>query len=221
MRGGQGGEVRLKLLLTMSLLAVSPPYDIRPVPARSWAEALGVDDPERNGARRVNDAIDWLAEHKLIVSERRRGTPGAVRLLSQSGDGGPYTRPITSGRYVRLPLGLWDQGWIVRLSGAALTMLIVLLDMQGGRAQPQWISPTQVRNRYDLSPDTWSKGVRELQAHGLVSVSKRSQGDIFDYRRLRNAYWVNEEKLQGAEPASNRTTRRRRPAATRRTQARG
>src|SRR5215218_496398 len=33
MRGGQGGEVRLKLYLTMSLLAVSPPYDIKPVPA--------------------------------------------------------------------------------------------------------------------------------------------------------------------------------------------
>src|SRR6266849_395513 len=50
LRGGQGGEVRLKLYLTMSLLAVSAPYDIKPIPARSWAEALGLDDPERNGA---------------------------------------------------------------------------------------------------------------------------------------------------------------------------
>lgn len=103
----------------------------------------------------------------------------------------------------------------------ALTMLIVLLDMQGGRAQPQWVSPTQARNRYDLSPDTWSKGIRELQARGLVSVSKRSQGDIFDYRRLRNAYWVNEEQFQGAEPTSNRTKRGRRLTAARRTHARG
>jgi len=209
LRGGQGGEVRLKLYLTMSLLAVSPPFDIGPVPARSWAEALGLDDPARNGARRVSDAIDWLAGHKFLVAERRQGTPGSVRLLSQDGLGGLYKRPTPGGRYVRLPLGLWDEGWIVRLSGTALALLIVLLDLQGGRAQPQWISPGPARRRYDLSPDTWTKGLKELKALDLVSVSKRTQGDIFDYRRMRNAYWVDEEKLRGADTRSSRPRRRR------------
>jgi hypothetical protein len=209
LRGGQGGEVRLKLYLTMSLLAVSPPYDIRPVPARSWAAALGLDDPGRNGARRVSDAIDWLAEHKFLVAERRQGTPGPVRLLSQDGSGSLYKRPTPGRRYVRLPLGLWEQGWIVRLSGTALALLIVLLDLQGGRAQPQWISPEPARHRYDLSPDTWTKGLRELRALDLVSVSRRSQGDIFDYQRMRNTYWVQEDKLQGSGTPSRRPGRTR------------
>jgi hypothetical protein len=210
MRGGQGGEVRLKLYLTMSLLAVRAPFDIPAAPARSWAEALGLDDSERNGARRVSDAIDWLAGYKLIVAEQRQGTPGAVRLLSQDGLGDPYVRPTPVGRYVRLGLGLWYDGWIVRLSGTGLALLIVLLDLQGGRAQPQWISPAQARRRYDLSPDTWTKGLKELQELELVTVSRRIQGDFFDYRRMRNAYWVDEHKLRGPEDALGSRPGRRR-----------
>lgn len=207
MRGGQGGEVRLKLYLTMSLLAVSPPYDIKPVPARAWAEMLALPDPERRGARRVNDALEWLAEHSFVVSERRQGTPGAVRLLSQAGTGDPYTRPAGAARYVRLPLGLWEQGWIARLSGAALGLLVILLDMQGGRARPSWISPTKARERYDLAPDTWTKGVRELMELDLVLVSKIPQGDVFDYRRMRNSYWANEEMLHFEATSGRRRTR--------------
>jgi hypothetical protein len=201
MRGGQGGEVRLKLYLTMSLLAVRAPFDLPAIPARSWAEALDLPDPERNGARRVSDAIDWLAENKLIVAERRQGAPSPIRLLSQDGLGKPYVRPTPAGRYVRLGLGLWYHGWIVRLSGTALAILAVLLDLQGGRAQPQWISPTQARRRYDLSPDTWTKGLKELEGLGLVTVTRKAQGDFFDYRRMRNAYWVNEHELGAPEQA--------------------
>lgn len=212
LRGGQGGEVRLKLYLTMAMLAVSPPFDIRePVPARSWAAALGLDDPAHNGARRIGDAINWLAKHKFLVTERRQGTPGSVRLLSQDLSGSTYKRPTPANRYVQLPLGLWDQGWIVRLSGTALAMLIVLLDLQGGRAQPQWISPSQARSRYDLSPDTWTKGLKELKALDLVTVSRRTQGDIFDYQRMRNAYWVREDMLHS--PESHPTGRARRRSA--------
>lgn len=213
-RGGQGGEVRLKLYLTMSLLAVRAPYDIPAAPARSWAQALDLDDPDHNGARRVSDAIDWLAENKFLIAERRQGTPGPVRLLSQDGLGNPYTRPTPAGRYVRLGLGLWHDGWIDRLSGTALALLIVLLDLQGGRAQPQWISPDPARRRYDLSPDTWTKGLKELKELELVTVTRRMQGDFFDQRRMRNAYWVEEHKLRGPEATPGRRPRRRR-ASTR------
>jgi hypothetical protein len=34
-----------------------------------------------------------------------------------------------------------------------------------------------------------------------VLVAKRSQGDIWDYRRMRNVYSVREEMLQSSEPA--------------------
>jgi hypothetical protein len=196
MRGGRGGEVRLKLYLCLVLLAVSPPYDIeQAIPARSWAEALDLSDPDRNGARRINDALGWLADRKLIVSERRRGTPGPLRLLDQSGDGSSYSRPSPTERYVRLPLGLWQQGWIVSLSGAGLSILIILLDMQGGRSGPQWTSPSQAKARYGLSADTWTKGTRELAGLGVVTILRRPQGDIFDFRRLRNAYRVDESML--------------------------
>ena len=197
-RGGRGGEVRLKLYLTMAMLAVSPPFDIQgAIPARSWAETLDLSDPDHLGARRVSDALRWLADHHFIVSERARGAPGPVRLLSQAGTGGPYVRPSGGeGRYVRLPLGLWRNGWIVVLSGAALAILIILLDLQGGRSSRQWVSPRQARIRYDLSPETWTKGVRELTEHGLVTVKRIPQGEIFDYRRMRNAYWVLESRLE-------------------------
>jgi hypothetical protein len=214
LRGGRSGEVRLKLYLTMSLLAVSPPYDIgTPVPGRAWAEMLDLPDPGRNGARRVNDAIDWLAEHKLIVSERRRGAPGAVRLLSQSGNGGPYSRPTPAEGYVRLPLGVWQHGWIVRLSGTALALLVVLLDMQQGRSKAPWISPGMAKTRYDLSADTWTKGVGELVRAELVTVKRVPQGDVFDYRRMRNTYWLDEAAVEGSAPAGAgpRFRRRRMP----------
>jgi hypothetical protein len=209
MRGGQGGEVRLKLYLTMSLLAVRAPFDLPAIPSRSWAEAFDLDEPGQNGARRVSDAIDWLADNKFLVSERRQGAPGPVRLLSQIGDGESYVRPAGGSRYVRLGLGLWYDGWIVRLSGTGLALLIVLLDLQGGQARPYWISPTQARRRYDLSPDTWTKGLKELKALELVTVSRRIQGDFFDYNRMRNAYWVDEHRLRGPEDAGARRRRRR------------
>jgi hypothetical protein len=197
LRGGQGGEVRLKLYLTISLLAVSPPYDIEDaIPARVWAEMLDLTDPNRNGARRINDAFEWLDREKFLISRRRRGTPGSIQLLSQSGSGELYTRPAGPKRYVRLPLGIWQAGWIVRLSGAALAILIIILDLQGGRTQA-WVSPRVARERYDLSPDTWAKGVRELERCNIAVVSKRPQGDVFDYRRLRNVYSVNEELIVG------------------------
>lgn len=204
LRGGQGGEVRLKLYLTMLMLAVRQPFDIRePVPARSWAAALGIPDPEHRGARRVGDAITWLAEHKFLETERRQGAPGAVRLLHVDLSGRPYVRPTQRERYITLPLGLWEQGWIARLSGTALALLIVLLDLQSARTEPQWISPAQARRRYDLSSDTWTKALKELTALDLVTVSRQPQGGTFNYQRMRNAYWVRTELLRSVNGPEN------------------
>jgi hypothetical protein len=130
-------------------------------------------------------------------------------LLSQDGSGQPYTRPAGTKRYVRLPLGIWELGWIVRLSGAALALLIILLDMQGGQAKPTWISPAVAKRRYDLSTETWSKGVGELETLGIVTRSKVPQGDIFDYRRLRNSYRVAVTTITGKPRARGK---RRNPA---------
>jgi hypothetical protein len=95
------------------------------------------------------------------------------------------------------------------MSGTALALLIMLLDLQGGRGGPQWISPAQARRRYDLSPDTWTKGIKELKNLELLTVSRLPQGDFFDYQRMRNTYWVHEDKLQGPDDPSGKAGRRR------------
>lgn len=103
---------------------------------------------------------------------------------------------------MKVPLGFWRGGWIAVLSGAAVALLIILLDLQGTKAEHQWISPSQARLFFDLSADTWTKGHRELTAWGLLSVRKIQQSAVFDFRRLRNGYWVYEERLEEAVPTN-------------------
>lgn len=194
LRGGRGGEVRLKLYLSMTLLAVRKPYDIKSVPGPAWAELLGLAQPQNNGARRIGDALNWLEAVQLITKTSRSGLPPAVTLLNPAGDGRAYR--WSGGRYVSLPLGFWTNGWILDLSGTAISVLLVLLEMQGGREakDPPWLTGTQ-RRRYGLSDDTWTRARKELEGCGLLVVRRIPQGKEFDYRRLRNTYWVHKEKI--------------------------
>lgn len=129
-RGGRGGAVRLKLYLCLNLLAAHAPYNIRQVPNRAWAETLALPDPEALGARRIGDALVWLDEAQMISLQRQRGTAPVVTLLDPTGTGHKYAR---YNRYVRVPLGFWREQWITHLSGAAVALLIILLDLQGAR----------------------------------------------------------------------------------------
>jgi hypothetical protein len=49
---------------------------------------------------------------------------------------------------------------------------------------------------YELSHDTWTRGRHELERHGLLSVRRTPQGNDYDYRRLRNTYWIITERLK-------------------------
>lgn len=51
------------------------------VPARAWAETL---DPAGLGARRVSDALQWLARSQFVRLESCHGSPPAVTLLRAS-----------------------------------------------------------------------------------------------------------------------------------------
>lgn len=194
-RGGRGGGVRLKLYLSMSLLATRRPHDVKNIPARVWAEMFALPDPETNGARRITDALGWLADHKLIRAERQRGRPATIYLLNQSGTGGRFVRP--RGRWVTVPVDFWRAGWIAHLSGSATALLLILLEMQGGKKpqDPPWIAPAEARHRYDLSADTWSRASRELVDAGLLTIRRTNQGKAWDWRRLRNTYWVDIDRL--------------------------
>lgn len=193
-RGGRGGAVRLKLYLTMILIAAKGPHGIDNVPARAWAETLNLDDPDGLGARRVSDALQWLARNHFISLVSRRGSPPAVTLRSALGDNQPFDR----GRriYLSVPLGLWEHHWITRLSGSGLALLLVLLDLQGGKSASSPPSlPGPLRRRYGLSDDTWTRASHELEAHGLLQIKKQPHGRDFDFRRMRNTYWIDKAVL--------------------------
>jgi hypothetical protein len=194
-RGGQGGEVRLKLYLTMTMLATKAPHDLPPIPARSWAETLCLPDPLTNGARRITDAIDWLSAEKMIKTSKRTGMPKDVTLLSPGGTGKGYS--WRGSWYVSIPIGFWKQEWIYQLSGSAVAFLLVLRDMRSGRAEgdPPWLTTSQ-KERYGFSEDTWTRATQELEANNLLTTSRAPQGKDFDFRRLRKTYWVRTELLQ-------------------------
>ena len=200
-RGGRGGEVRLKLFLSMQLIAVRSPYNVTRK-AASWAALLCLPDPDVNGARRVNDAITWLEDKMLIRTERRPGGPSEVFLLSQLGTGAAYSRPGPGGRYINLPVAFWENGWIVALSAPAIAMWLITREMQGGKKSPEqvWVSPALAKERYDLSNDTRTKGTHELEEHGLLTIGRTKQGDEWTWDRLRNTYWLHLDRLDD-EPA--------------------
>jgi hypothetical protein len=196
LRGGRGGDVRLKLYLSMNLLAVREPFDVRPLPARVWAEMLNLPNPETNGARRVNEALTSLEHQNLIsLEDRRPGKPTRVYLLSHAGDGKQYSRPRRT--WVNLPVAFWKNGWIVALSGRAIALFLILSELQGGRdpAEGTWVRPDRARLHYALSEDTWTRGVKELKQAHIVSVIREKHGERWDWVRLRNRYQVHVARL--------------------------
>jgi hypothetical protein len=203
LRGGRGGEVRLKLELSFLWFAVNPPHDLS-YPARVWASLIGLDDPEGRGTRRVRQAINALQDAALIRVRTQPGEPSRITLLNEGGFDVPYSLPgevynKTRGtgqewqhRYIQLPDALWTNGWVATLSGASMAMLLVLFAELGQRDHSStdlWFSPSQAQKIYGLSEDTRSKGLRELRAAGVITARKRSASrDALDFRRLRNTY---------------------------------
>lgn len=197
LRGGRSGEVRLKLYLTLATLATAEPYDVRGRPPSSfYAETLGLPDPYGKGARRISDALQWLAREKFIALDRSPGLAAHVVMLDSTGTGGSY-KPVDRGkgqRWVVVPLDLWRRHWIVRLSGTALAAFIALLELQGGRTTPCTIS-TERRKQYGLSDDSWTRASAELTELGLLTMGKKREGERFEVSRIRNTYLLHTAKL--------------------------
>lgn len=210
LRGGRGGEVRLKLELSFLWFAVNPPHDVT-VPSRVWATLIGLDDPEGRGTRRVRQAITALAAENLIRVVGQPGRPNKIFLLDEGGNNNTYVLPGEaynkskgSGqewrhRYIQIPDTLWTNGWVATLSGAALAMLLVLFAELGQKDASKtdiWFSPSRAKETYGLSEDTRSKGLRELRGAGIITARKRSVSrDVLDFRRLRNMYRIEFEKF--------------------------
>ena len=205
--GGRGGQVRLKLFLSLLWVCAKEPYEaIRP--ARAWAALLGLDDVETNGVRRIHSAIRDLEERDLVRVRERGGQASAIRPLSDRGSGRKYEPPsetynrldqkntseevLRRHRYFRVPSGLWTAGHIATLSGPGLAMLLVVrCEQRGVDAAEVWFSPQMAAERYGLAESTRVQGLQQLRAHGLLTTRARSvseSGIYIDEFRRRNVH---------------------------------
>jgi hypothetical protein len=220
LRGGRGGEVRLKLFLSLLWVAgggIDDRHKTNAYPARAWAALIDLPDPEGKGQRRIRDAIRWLEDQELINSEREPGRPMALQLRSDDGSGKPYTDPAGAARkkktskqtmsghdyFVQLPESFWTDGWIVSLSARAIAMLLVIAEVTFSPTREfEWVSPGRARQLYGISEDTWSKGIAELKARKIIVIRKQPVGeDDFDFRRVRNTYKLPKANGQVILPA--------------------
>lgn len=185
---GRGEGLRLRLMLSMLMLATRAPHKLRPYVAPAYARMLDLADPEVEGARRVNGAQRWLAKHKYISRDTTRQPP-AMAMLRCDGSERPWS--VSGKRWVTVPIALWQNGWIVALSGRALAIYLVLREVTGGRTGGASI-PRRRRAEYGLSPDTWRRGCAELVAHGLIEVTTELVTDDEDWgaKVSRNVYRV-------------------------------
>ncbi|WP_159796582.1 hypothetical protein [Puerhibacterium puerhi] len=211
LRGGRGGDVRLKLELSFLWFAAAPPHDLA-YPARAWATLLDLRDPNISGTRRIRQAINALAEAKLVSVTTQPGQPSRITLLNEGGQGEKYTLPGRAfntsrslgfenpHRYIQIPDTFWTSGWLAALSGAGIAMFLILLTELGPRDPEKtdlWFSPERAEALYGLSEDTRSKGLRELRAAGIATARRQSASrNAFDFRRLRNTYRLDLSRLE-------------------------
>jgi hypothetical protein len=202
LRGGRGGEVRLKLYLSMLWIAAKPRDGVHATEfaAYSWANLLGLDDPDTTGKRRIQDAIAWLDAESYVTRRSRPGRPPIVELRHDDGTGDPYASPIARGKtgepkYRKLPPSMWTKGWIAELSGAALVVWLAYSDERSQSSDPKWLTPKQTSERYGISVDTRKKGLAELRGHGLVTPYRRWRRPDFERPQATVQYRLNLSRL--------------------------
>lgn len=203
LKGGRGGEVRLKLYLSLLWISVAEPHDTE-YPARAWAELLGLPDLDGLGTRRVQAALAWLDREGFIQLKKSPGRPARAFLLDDDGSRQPYELPHKQGEmYVKVPADLWKNDWWPRLSAPGLAILLVLLDWRPhpDTGKPMWIAPSVKEKQYGLSPDTWTRGVAELSSLGVISVVAKGIAEgRFRWKRRRHTYRLKLDRLKSAPP---------------------
>ncbi|MFC1431363.1 hypothetical protein ACEZDB_11980 [Streptacidiphilus sp. N1-3] len=221
LRGGRGGQVRLKLYLSFLWMQTEDLGTPLGYPARAWATLFDLPDPSKAGARRITDAQSWLEEQGFVGVAARPGSGNLITLLDDSGNREPYVVPGAAAnreraekgkslqnRYIQLPGTFWTNGHITVLSGAAIAMLLALLCEKGASEEGtgMWFSPSDAERRFALSEDTRSKGLRELSEAGLVTTRRRPVNPTdFDVRRMRNVHDLRLERLDDTAAIVART----------------
>jgi hypothetical protein len=207
--GGRGGQLRVKLYLSLLWVCAKTPYDVAR-PARAWSALLGLPDPENRGVRRVQQTFRELQDRHLVRLEDRGGFPTRVLVLGEKGDGRAY-RPapdahsallrkqadeevLREHRYFRVPSSLWTDGHIAKLGGPGLAMLLAVLSERRGQSEPGvWFSPARATARFGFAASTRSQGLAELRALGLLRTTIRTvseNGAYIDFARRRSVHEI-------------------------------
>ncbi len=193
-----GGEVRLKSMLAVLMMATKAPHS-RKVSSKDLAAMLGLRDPEGAGARRVNKAFKDLENRSLARRERVPGYVPTMTVLDPAGSGKEWDAMKLSRPYITLPISLWRRGWFIALSGRALAVLVILRELTHGRtSRGAWVDGIRKR-QYGLSDDTWTRGTQELREAGLLDVKEQvfsSQGEP----RRRNLFTLHLDRLEDFDP---------------------
>jgi hypothetical protein len=207
--GGRGGQLRLKLYISLLWLCAAEPYEAS-LPARAWAALLGLADHETRGVRRIHEAMRDLRERELITVRDRGGMPSVLGLLDENATGEPYAPPSTAystlarqgvepaqlrrHQYFRIPSSLWTLGYISELGGPGVAMLLVLLCEQPRTGAGIWFTPDTAGQRFALASSTRTTGLQQLRQLGLITskVAVTSEdGTYLTFQRRRNVHQLN------------------------------
>lgn len=183
------GEPAMKTYFTLALLTRKPPHKLfRGTSAGHLAHMLGfaadATESTSSGARRVQRALGRMTDPPfafVTITSRPGHVPGiTVNHFTKKG--------LQSPPYITLPLALWRQGWIVSLSLAGLAVYASLRRECAGHEDQEMVLSPYRRSLYGFSADTWSKGVRDLQAHGLLHVDLKAANTREIVRKQRQIY---------------------------------
>ncbi|ALG27814.1 hypothetical protein AOZ07_01560 [Glutamicibacter halophytocola] len=219
--GGRGATVPVLLYIALLWKCAAKPYDVQ-LPARKWAELLALPDPSTKGARRITNALEVLANLKLVKLEKSHGEPTRVILRDESGEDRKYENPSTAyslksnnrDLYFKVSSRLWTSGQIQQLKAPELSMLLILLQEGGHRRDTDplanflqrrgellgvevWFTTENFPARYGISPSMRSRGTKGLCEAGLLETERRPVGPpgkpvSFSTEKLRKIY-----RLQG------------------------
>lgn len=215
--GGRGAAVPVMLYVALIWKCAKKPFDVK-LPARKWAELLGLPDPTGKGARRIANALQTLDRLRLIKLDKVHGEASRVTLLDESGDGSDYEVPSTAysrgglkrDLYFKVSSKLWTSGEFQQLSASGLAMLLILLE-EGGykpsesqfhkalRYVPQgrevWFTTENFPDRFGISASMRSRGTKELENAYLLDTIRRPVGPpgtlvSFTTEKLRKVYML-------------------------------
>ena len=174
--GGRGSSLALlardgfaldAYLLLHALASSSEPY-VAAYPAATWVQIVRLDEAAtfEAGKSRWSKVVTKLVSLRLLERERK-GNEMQYKLLHEAGTGEEYTRPKKAGdgHWLRLPYSYWIDEYDASLSHPEKLMLLIALDQQDDFPLPL----NQSANWYGVSESTARRGLRGLEARGLLS----------------------------------------------------